>query len=37
MTKIRTADVDIADILGVTEAKVLLLLMILNLTLGIIC
>ena len=37
MTKNRTADVDIADILGVTEAKVLLLLMILNLTLGIIC
>ena len=36
MTKNRTADVDIADILGVTEAKVLMLLTVLNLTLGII-
>ena len=36
MTKNRTADVDIADILGVTEANVLMLLMVLNLTLGII-
>ena len=36
MTKNRTADVDIADILGVTEGNVLMLLMILNLTLGII-
>ena len=35
-TKNRTADVDIADILGVTEANVLMLLMVLNLTLGII-
>ena len=33
MTKNRTADVDIADILGVTEANVLMLLMVLNLTL----
>ena len=36
MTKNRTADVDIADILGVTEANVLMLLMMLNLTLGVI-
>ena len=36
MTKNRTADVDIADILAVTEANVLMLLMILNLMLGII-
>ena len=33
-TKNRTAGVDIADILGVTEANVLMLLMVLNLTLG---
>ena len=37
MTKNRTADVDLADILGVMEANVLMLLMILSLTLGIIC
>ena len=37
MTKNRTADVDLTDILGVMEANVLMLLMILNLTLGIIC
>ena len=36
MTKNRTADVDIVDILGVTEANVLMLLMIVNLTLDII-
>ena len=36
MTKNRTADVDIAVILGVTETNVLMLLMILNLTLGMI-
>ena len=36
MTKNRTADVDIAYILDVTEANVLMLLMILNLTLSII-
>ena len=36
MTKNRTADADIADILGATEANVLMLFMILNLTLGII-
>ena len=36
MTKNRTADVDIADIIGVTEANVLMLLMMLNLTLGVI-
>ena len=36
MTKNRTADVDIADILGVAEVNVLMLLVILNLTLGII-
>ena len=36
MTKNTTADVDIADILAVTEANVLMLLMILNLMLGII-
>ena len=34
--KNRMADVDIADILGVAEANVLMLLVILNLTLGII-
>ena len=36
MTKNRTAGVDIVDILGVMEANVLMLLMMLNLTLGII-
>ena len=36
LTKNRKADVDIADILGVAEANVLMLLVIFNLTLGII-
>ena len=35
-TNNRTVDVEIADILDVTEANVLMLLMVLNLTLGII-
>ena len=37
ITKNRTTDADFADILDVTEANVVMLLMILNLTLGIIC